>query len=97
MLFAEAGYKSYEGAAIEPWDWNPNGAKPSERVQADCYRALFEALWGKPWFAGVYWWKYFTVPDPGRYGEDLHFTPAGKRAEGVLREWYRGKPKAAGD
>ncbi|MCA9772144.1 MAG: hypothetical protein KC466_07025, partial [Myxococcales bacterium] len=90
ILFTEAGYKSAEGAATEPWAWSAEGRPRSERLQADCYRALFESLWDRPWFAGVYWWKYFTAPDPARYREDTDFTPRGKEAESVLRAWYGG-------
>jgi hypothetical protein len=52
------------------------------------YRAALEAFWGEPWFAGFYWWMWDTRPpaDPER---DASFTPQGKPAWPVLREFYR--------
>jgi hypothetical protein len=56
--------------------------------QARCYEAMMKALWGKPWFAGIYWWKWPTdLSDGGP--NDNQFTPNGKPAAHVIAKWYR--------
>ena len=55
-------------------------------LQAACYRAAFESIWGKPWLAGVHVWKWFT--DSRDEHGPTDFSPAGKEAEDVLKEWF---------
>ncbi len=64
------------------------GAAADGAAQERGYRALFEALWGRPWLAGLYWWKYETSPRRGR--EENSLTPRGKPAENVIRQYYLG-------
>jgi hypothetical protein len=63
--------------------------------QADCYRALFEAVWDQPWFAGIYWWAWRCRPFC-RWASDLDYTPYDKPAEALLRAYY-GAPALAGE
>ena len=54
VLFTEAGYQALDGA-----NTNPPGVQSGivdMREQADCYQALLQAMTGKSWFSGVYWW-----------------------------------------
>ena len=54
-------------------------------------------FWGdKPWFAGVYWWKWY--PTHGRAGGPGHggFTPQNKPAQQVMTDWYGRPPRPAG-
>lgn len=91
IVFTEAGYKSTPDAAIEPWKW-PERDKDvafneSYETQANCYEALFKTLWHRPWFGGVFIWKWYPlVRDNGRDHRD--FTPQHKPAEKILAEWY---------
>lgn len=56
--------------------------------QARCYEAMMKALWGKPWFAGMYWWKWPTdLSDGGP--NDNQFTPNNKPGAQVIAKWYR--------
>jgi hypothetical protein len=54
---------------------------------------MFEVFWDEPWFLGFTWWDW-----PARlYSQDeaaTHrgFCVYGKRAEGVVRQWYA-KPR----
>lgn len=88
ILFTELGYCDTHDAAQEPWLW-PNQRKEvpiSQEMQARCYQAFFEAVWDKPWFQGVYFWKWYPrsrdrVPD---------FTPQNKLAQGVMKTFFLG-------
>lgn len=84
VVFAEAGYRAVAGATDKPWE-EPDGA-PDPGLQARGYEALLRACTARPWFAGVYWWKWFTdVP-----GEADAFLPAGNPAERVIAAWFGG-------
>ena len=82
ILLTEIGYRSRDGTNIQPWkeaiDLNE---------QADCYEAAFRVLWHKPWFYGMYFWNWTTDPNQGGTS-DLDFTPHGKPAETIIKNWY---------
>lgn len=87
IVFTEAGYRSQKGALVEPWVWHT--AEPVDLGEQTLgFEALFEALWEKPWFGGVFVWKWF--PDGGHAGGpgDANFTPQGKPAEALIRRWF---------
>jgi len=91
IVFTEAGYKSTPDAAVEPWQWPKRGkdvmTEESYETQANCYEALFRTLWQKPWFGGLFIWKWYPqVRDNGRDHRD--FTPQHKPAEKILANWY---------
>ncbi|MGQ9628765.1 MAG: glycoside hydrolase family 113 [bacterium] len=86
ILFTEIGYRSISGANREPWDWSKKG-KVNLEEQANCYEAAFEVFWGKPWFAGFFWWDWGTKAHID-INLDTDYTPFGKPAEEVLRKWY---------
>ncbi len=87
LLFTEVGYPPLATAAAEPW--KETNAAFDEQLQEQCYRTVFEAFSDKPWFAGMYWWKWPS------HGQGSAFSPShnpiGKPALDVLRSWY-GKP-----
>ncbi|MBI3280828.1 MAG: hypothetical protein HYZ57_13400, partial [Acidobacteria bacterium] len=84
VLFAEAGFSSYEHPQRAPWDETPRRLSPAE--QARCYEALLGAFYHQPWFMGVYWWKVGTN---GRGGlEDGSHTPWRKPAMEVVKKWF---------
>lgn len=86
VIFTELGYKSTKDATDEPWQHVAVGELDLE-LQANCYKALLETFWDKPWFYGVYWWYWGTNP---RMGGELNrgFTPQNKPAQEVIKEWY---------
>ena len=94
ILFTEVGYRSIDGANRWPWDWQRAGDLDLQE-QADCYRALLEAVWDQPWFAGIYWWAWDADPFAGG-PSDLDYTPYDKPAEALLRAYY-GAPAPAGE
>ena len=89
VIFTEVGFKSISGASVRPWEW-PRRFEPSVSLeeQAGCYQAILETFWDKPWFYGMYWWKWFSDLN---HGGALHpgFTPRGKPAERILSTWFR--------
>ncbi|MFQ5865368.1 MAG: hypothetical protein ACE5IW_09095 [bacterium] len=86
VLFTEIGFTSMAHPWKNPHEHNWRGAVVLED-QALAYRAMFEVFWDKPWFFGFYWWKWPTYLERG--GKDHSgFTPNGKPAEEVVKEWY---------
>jgi len=81
IVFTEIGYRDIEGANIKPWDWQTEGVE-DQQEQANCYQATLAVLWEKPWLQGIFWWAW-TYNRPAR-----DYTPWGKLAEGMLRQWY---------
>jgi hypothetical protein len=87
IIFTEVGYSSTPCAATKPWEEKtPGGA--NVHIQANCYRALLESIWGKEWLAGIYWWRWSTHPDAGG-PNNKGYTPQNKPALQVLAEWYK--------
>ncbi len=87
ILLTEVGFKSTPGACHKPWVWPEPGSPPDYDLQARAYRAILEVFTTKPWFAGLYWWNWLARPEPGhKFRHD--FTPQGKPAEAVLREYW---------
>lgn len=85
ILFTEAGYEAIRGAATRPW--NAGRGRSDEALQARAYEALLRSCAVKPWFEGVYWWKWFTGGrDNGM--DESDFVPQGREAERVLRRWF---------
>lgn len=85
VLFTEAGYPAVDGGTTTPWAAD---GRANPELQARAYDALLAAFAGEPWWAGVYWWKWFTAGPRNGHDESNH-DPAGKPAEGVLARWYR--------
>jgi hypothetical protein len=85
LVFTEVGYRSGDGANRAPWDWGASLALAAAE-QAGCYAALFEVRTKGPWMRGRFW-RAWDV-DPPRSG-DTGYSPRGKPAEDVLRQWQR--------
>jgi hypothetical protein len=95
VLFTELGYRSADRAAWKQWELEEAG-RPNTALQADAYAAFFEAVWPKPWVAGVYWWRAHSYRYSDRQGTGFEID--GKPAAEVLRTYYRhasAKPPAA--
>jgi hypothetical protein len=89
LVFTEVGFKSHEGSLKEPWRWETNGAVDFD-LQRDAYTAMFETFWLKPWFGGLFVWKWH--PSPRAHGrDDRDFTPQGKPALSVIKAYYTGR------
>lgn len=85
ILFTEAGFTSQRGTVTDPSNWRISRT-PDQAEQAAAYQALLAAFSGQPWWAGVFWWVWITPPDVD--AEPLDYSPRGKTAEAVLRQWW---------
>lgn len=89
VIFTEIGYRSMDGAAVMPWDWQLKG-KADMQEQAMLYKAALESVFKKSWMEGIYFWAFtpldMTQPDTTGY------TFFGKPAEKVLSDYYRCAP-----
>lgn len=88
VIFTEIGYRSYDGANREPWDYSkhdPNKIDLTE--QADCYQAALTVLTSRDWFFGFYWWAWETSPVSGGPNHD-GYTIQRKPAETIVKDWY---------
>jgi hypothetical protein len=85
VLFTEAGFGAHRNSHREPWE--DETAKPLDlEEQARSYEGLLKAVYQKPWFRGVYWWKVGTN---GYGGPDNNsMTPWRKPAMEVVRRFY---------
>ena len=88
FFISEMGYESKDGTNKQPASYKIAGNVDLQE-QADCYQAALEALWGKPWLKGIFWWQWFanTRIMPGGL-DDKSYTPFGKPAEEVLKKYY---------
>jgi hypothetical protein len=91
VILTEIGYRSLDGAAAQPWNWQISGTVDLGE-QAACYRAALEAFSPQPWFRGIFWWSW--GPDPFEGGPaDTGYSPHGKPAEEILRSWFEVMPR----
>jgi len=87
LIFTEIGYRSADGTNRAPWDWAASMGSDSGE-QADCYQAAYEVWSGETaWMRGLFWWSW-DVPAP--QAGDTGYSPWGKPAEAVLRQWQGG-------
>lgn len=92
LIITEVGYTSQNGAAVHPWDYTSRAAVDLEE-QRRCYQAFVSAWAHESRLAGVFWWSWFGAGG----ATDKGYTPRGKPAEQVLRDWYGAKTSAARD
>ncbi|MBL4850196.1 MAG: hypothetical protein JKY65_32105 [Planctomycetes bacterium] len=85
LLFTEIGYPSMDGCASKPWDYTLLDNPPDLREQALCYLAFVAAWDGRPELGGAVFYEWW-----GKGGrDDKGYTPRGKPALRVLRDWFR--------
>jgi hypothetical protein len=91
VIFAEIGLRSISGAASHPWDWK--STTPIDlQEQADYYRVTLETFWKRSWFYGFYWWAWLAESEQGGPSDD-GYSPHGKPAEAILKDWYIKAPR----
>jgi len=86
IIFMEIGCRSARGCAMMPYDFSHREFPYDEEEQANFYESCMRAMWEEPWFAGFFWWDWYTRL-PQRQPE-MGFSIVGKKAETVVREWY---------
>lgn len=85
IMFLEIGWFSQKNVAWEPWDYTQEDQPIDLDLQRKLYEGFFTAWWGDPRLGGFSVWEW--PPDAGGR-EDRGYTPKGKPAEAVLREWF---------
>ncbi len=90
ILFTEFGYMAIEGCAGKTWELEPRShtLPTNQKAQADALDALFDFFEDKEYWRGGFLWKWY--PYPGAYQErgDKDYTPQGKKAVEVVKDWY---------
>ena len=89
LLLLEAGWCSIANAAHEPWDYTPTSVPIDVDLQRKLYEGFFRAWWGDPHLGGFMLWEW---PLDASGVEDRGYTPKGKPAERVMKEWFA-KPR----
>jgi hypothetical protein len=82
ILFLEAGWCSLENAASEPWDYTQQDLPADNDLQKRLYEGFFNVWYGNPHLGGFMVWEW--PPGPG---EEKGYTPKGKPAEQVMKDW----------
>lgn len=88
ILFTEYGYQSAHGALGEHWNVKPDPENVNENMQVLGYQALYETVWGNPWMAGGFLWKWHYRRSPENKRLAATFTPQNKKASKVIRYHY---------
>lgn len=87
IIFMEIGCRSARGCAMMPYDFSHREFPYDEEEQANFYESCFRSLWDESWFAGFFWWDWYTRL-PSRSPE-TGFSIAGKKAEQAVKSWYQ--------
>ena len=89
LFFTEVGWCSMANMAYEPWDYTKTSPGIDLDLQKRLYEGFFQSWQNQSALAGYSIWQW----PPGEGGEDDRgYTPEGKPAMGVLKEWL-GKPR----
>jgi hypothetical protein len=83
FIFTEVGYPSLTGCAIYPWDYTRQTAVNLEE-QRRAYATFIQTWRGVKELQGVFFWDWYGDGGQG----DRSYTPRGKPAEKLVREWY---------
>lgn len=87
LLFTEVGWCSQEGCSIEPWNYyrQPEATLTGLAEQKLNYQAFVEVWEECPSVQGMIWWEWSAQAGGP---EDPGYTPKGKPAEAVLRDFF---------
>ena len=92
ILFTEVGYKSEASSTVKPWEWEHALSrltrKKSDETQHLAFQAIFDDIWDKPWFAGMYIWQWDVRSKPENAAKDLDFSPRFKAAAHTISKGY---------
>lgn len=88
IIFTEVGYRSMDGATLKPWEHNTS-SKYSAENQSLAFKALFNVIWDKDWFAGMFIWKWYHNHDKRGGAGDIDFTPQNKPAAETIQSFWK--------
>ena len=85
VLFTEAGFGAHSDSHRQPWEDETDKLLDLSE-QARSYEGLLRAVYTKPWFRGVYWWKIGTNGYGGPGNNSM--TPWRKPAMEIVKRYY---------
>jgi hypothetical protein len=88
VILLEAGWCSLQNAAHDSWDYTQEQLPADNDLQKRLYESFFQSWWDKPQLAGMMIWEMH----PGGDSTGKGYTPQGKPAEDVMRDWFA-KPR----
>jgi len=93
IIFTEFGYLSIDNCAHQTWELEKKVKKSriNEQAQANALHALFDNFWKEDFWAGGFIWKWFPEGKGHEGYPARDYTPQGKKAEEVLKNWYNEK------
>ncbi len=90
VLFTEYGYRSIDRACGPQWELpsveRDGTGNINQLNQVLAYRAFLKTFWPSRQVLGGCLWKWY--PDVDRSGDNNDYTPQGKPALRVVRQWY---------
>lgn len=89
LLMTEVGWCSQEGAGTAPWNYYQNqvATLAGHEEQRRLYVAFVRTWADTPELLGAIWWEWDASPGGP---EDYGYSPRGKPAEEVLRQFFAG-------
>ncbi len=81
IVFTEIGYRSIDGAGMNPYQFDNHGTLDLQE-QADLYWVAIQSTSNIPWLKGMFWWNWLADGSGGVTNRD--YTPFAKPAEFVL-------------
>ena len=88
IVLTEYGYRSIQGCAIHPWDYDKNESS-NERAQVNALEALYQVIWGHNQFTGGFLWKWHLDHSSAGGSMNTMFTVQNKMAEKTVMKYYR--------
>jgi len=93
IIFMEIGCRSARGCAMMPYDFLHKEFPYDEDEQARFYESCMKTMWNESWFAGFFWWDWYTYLPENT--PEMGFSIVDKKTEAVVRAWYA-KPRNEG-
>lgn len=90
IVFTEYGYLTVDGCAGKTWELEAkiDNLAINEQAQANALAALWQVFHKESWWKGGFLWKWFPEMRGHEGYPEKDYTPQGKMAEKVLREWH---------
>ena len=86
LILLEVGWCSVSNAAHEPWDYTQATVGLDPDLQRILYEGFFQSWWGNANLGGFMIWEWTPCEGGPR---DRGYSPEGKPAEKVMREWFK--------
>ena len=93
IVFIEIGCRSAHSCSSMPWDFEHKELPHDEDEQAAFFDSCLTVFSKKEWFEGFFWWDWSTYiyDDEESAHKCNHFNIHLKKAEKVIKTWYKEK------